>query len=280
MRVGFWGVRGSYPCWGPDKVSIGGHTSCVSLDIAPTIPLLIFDLGSGLIELGEQLMQAPARELICIVSHFHFDHIMGLPFFKPLYDPSFHITFYAAESANHASLEHVLRDQLFAQPLFPVPLSSARANLHFNVFHPDTPIQLVRGVTLSGCALNHPGHSTGYRIDDTESGKSFCYISDHEHGTSYTDIYTPQKLLEFVHGTDLMVFDTMYLPEDMSAHQGWGHSSWHEAVTVAREAEVKKLALFHVNPEYSDQQLRAMEAEARFKFSSTFLAREGQIIDV
>lgn len=274
MLINFHGVRGSYPCWGEGKQQVGGQTSCVSATLPGQDTPVIFDMGTGIIELGNDLVQEGVKNITVIVSHFHLDHVMGLPFFKPLWNPDVTITFYSPAPEGQMTLEQILREKLFCPPLFPIPFEKIPATCVFKTFGAGESMTLSGGATLDSLALNHPGTATGYRL--RQSGKSFCYITDHEH----TPDYKEGPLLDFVHGTDLMVFDTMFTPCDYAIHKDWGHSSWQAAVEVAQKASVKKLALFHVSPDYDDEMLLQIERDAQDQFPAAFLAREGTGVEI
>ncbi len=274
MQINFWGVRGSYPCWGAGKDTIGGQTSCVSVTLSDRHSPIIFDMGSGIVDLGRDLLAESVKDITIVVSHFHLDHVMGLLFFKPLWDKSTTITFYAPKTPDVMTLETLLREKLFCAPLFPVPFDQIPAMCHFKTFNFGDEIDLGEEAVLNSLALNHPGTATGYRLN--HQNKSFCYITDHEHSVEYNDT----DLIEFVKETDLMLFDTMYTPHDMLSHKGWGHSSWQSAVEVAKKACVKRLALFHTSPDYEDEKLLEIEALAHKEFSGAFLAREGSGIEL
>lgn len=275
MKINFWGVRGSYPCWGEECTQIGGQTSCVSATLPNNQDShIIFDMGTGMIALGKQLLDQGIKNIIIVVSHFHLDHLMGLAFFKPIWDKDTTLTFYSPHLSQGLDLESILKTKLFCPPLFPVPFQEVPATCHFKTFQTGDSFDLSKETTLKTLDLNHPGCATGYRLE--HKGKSFCYITDHEHSADFDEA----QMLEFVNGADLMVFDTMFTPEDFKTHATWGHSSWRCGVEVAQKASVKKLALFHMSPNYNDDKLLEIENDAQKVFSHTFLAREGSNVDL
>lgn len=275
MKISFWGVRGSHPCWGKEHTLIGGQTSCVSAtQLNNPQSHIIFDMGTGIIELGKLLLDQGIKNITLVISHCHLDHLMGLAFFKPIWDQETTLTFYAPHLSDGLSLETILKTKLFCPPLFPIPFQEVPATCHFKTFHTGDTLDLSPDMVLKTLPLNHPGCATGYRLE--HGSKSFCYITDHEHSADFDEA----PLLGFVKGADLMVFDTMYTPEDLTTHLTWGHSCWHSGVAVAQKANVKKLALFHMSPNYNDDKLLKIEAEAQKTFPSAFLAREGTGIDL
>lgn len=275
MKINFWGVRGSYPCWGEHCTKIGGQTSCVSATLSNTQEShIIFDMGTGMIILGQQLLDQGLKNITIIVSHFHLDHLMGLAFFKPIWDKETTLTFYSPHLSKGLDLETILKTKLFCPPLFPIPFQEVPATCHFKTFQTGDSLQLSNETTLKTLDLNHPGCATGYRLE--HANKAFCYITDHEHSKDFKE----DQMLAFVQKADLMVFDTMYTPEDFKTYATWGHSSWRCGVEVAQKANVKRLALFHMSPDYSDEKLLEIEADAQACFSNVFLAREGSSIDL
>ncbi|MDP4840112.1 MAG: MBL fold metallo-hydrolase [Alphaproteobacteria bacterium] len=275
MKINFWGVRGSYPCWGKHCTQIGGQTSCVSATLANARhSRIIFDMGTGMIDLGKELLDQGIKHITVIVSHFHLDHLMGLAFFKPIWDEGTTLTFYSPHLSKGLDLETILKTKLFCPPLFPIPFQEVPATCVFKTFQTGDSLNLSKDTTLKTLNLNHPGCATGYRLE--HGNKAFCYITDHEHSAEFNE----DQMLRFVQKADLMVFDTMFTPEDSKTYVTWGHSSWQSAVDVAQKAAVKRLALFHINPHYDDDKLLKIEKEAQALFPCSFLAREGSSIDL
>jgi ribonuclease BN (tRNA processing enzyme) len=231
-------------------------------------------MGTGMIALGKQLLDQGVKNITIVVSHFHLDHLMGLAFFKPIWDGDTTLTFYSPHLIRELDLENILKTKLFCPPLFPIPFQEVAATCHFKTFQTGDTLKLPNDTILKTLDLNHPGCATGYRLE--HANKAFCYITDHEHSTDFKE----EQMLGFVQEADLMVFDTMYTSEDFKEYASWGHSSWRSGVDVSQKANVKKLALFHTSPDYSDKKLLKIEAEAQDCFPNAFLAREGSSIDL
>ena len=266
MQLRFWGVRGSAATPGPATVEFGGNTACVEVK-APGEEAIVFDGGSGIRELGWKLT-APRIHLF--LTHFHWDHIHGIPFFLPLYNPASHITIYSSRFS--APLRPAMSG-LMAEPYFPLKFEAAQAKIEL-VEMGSSPETQVGAVTVRPFEANHPQGACGYRIES--GGASAVYSPDREHGHPRLD----QVLVEAARGASVLVLDSQYTPEEYPSHQGWGHSTWMESVRVAREAGVKRLVLFHHDPSHNDEMLRAIEAQARREFPETYVAREGWTLDI
>jgi phosphoribosyl 1,2-cyclic phosphodiesterase/CheY-like chemotaxis protein len=272
-RVKFWGVRGSIPTPGPATVRYGGNTTCVELRADGQI--IILDAGTGVRLLGQQLaaeFNSQPLELTLLLSHTHWDHIQGLPFFVPFYKPQNHLHILGYEGARHG-LEVVLAGQM-ENPFFPVGLREVPANvlieelkeMSFN-------IGLVR---VQACFANHPGVCVGYRLFTSDGSIAFFPDNEPHHpnppsaAASAPDPAAAafarsqrQKIIEFLRGTDVLIMDSQYDCEEYKHHVGWGHGCVAEVVELAIEAEVKKLFLFHHDPNHDDAKVSQLEGEAR-----------------
>jgi phosphoribosyl 1,2-cyclic phosphodiesterase len=272
MSVRFWGVRGSIASPGPDTVRYGGNTSCIELRCGEH--LLILDAGTGLRALGETLAAAGKTvdaDFFC--SHTHFDHICGLPFFAPCYAAGNRIRIWAGHPAAKGDIRAVFRLTL-TPPLFPDVMADFKADVEFKDFVCGETLSPRPGISVRSGALNHPGGATGYRIE--WRGKSVAYITDTEHRTGGLDA----NVLGLVDRADLMIYDSTYTDEDYATNAGFGHSTWQEAVRIARQASVKKLALFHHDPARTDAMLDAIAAAALRAFAGTVVAREGLLLSL
>ncbi|MBI3892955.1 MAG: MBL fold metallo-hydrolase [Candidatus Wallbacteria bacterium] len=259
-KIKFWGTRGSIATPLPDRMRYGGDTSCVEIVTAEGREL-IMDAGTGIRRLGQEMMgrKASCHGGALFISHLHWDHIQGFPFFIPIYDKHFKFEVYGPMRVDQ-SLEHRLKKQM-SDLFFPVVLEEVSAHLEFISIVED-PIQL-GPTTVIPRFQHHPQGSYGYRIED--AGKVIAYMTDNEHPA--TEMLDDTRILAT--GADLLIFDAQYTPEEYEKHRGWGHSTWLTATRVAKECGVKKLVLFHHDPDHSDDFIDAMVAEARRHFPET-----------
>jgi phosphoribosyl 1,2-cyclic phosphodiesterase len=270
MTVTFWGVRGSIPSPGPDTVKYGGNTPCV--EVCAGGGHYIFDGGTGLRALGQHLL--PKNPLVChmFFTHTHWDHIQGFPFFAPAFSRLHAFTIHAAADEGGHSIKAILTRQMNS-PHFPVPLIHMGAKLSFHEFLPGESIALGE-VQMRTARLNHPGGSTGYRLE--WRGRSVVYASDTEHFEDEPD----PNVLGLAEGADLMIYDAMYTEDEYCAgKQGWGHSTWEAAVAVGNAAGVRNLALYHHEPNHSDEFLDEVQRKASAAFQGNLMiAREGETL--
>lgn len=263
----FWGVRGSAPTPKRENLGFGGNTSCVEIRGGGG-EIAIFDAGTGLRNLGEDLLRQFPEQNIKVnvfLTHYHWDHIQGLPFFGPLYQKGSEITFYASERLG--PLRERLRRQM-SPPYFPVDFDSVAARLRF-VEMDGAGVQ-AGDFRIACFAMNHPQGAAGFRVE-SPSGV-VVYASDLEPGDAELD----RVVRESAEGADALIYDSQFTPEEYASHQGWGHSHWREAAAVARDARVKELILFHHDPSHTDEIMTQIEASARELFERTSAAREGE----
>ena len=271
MQIEFWGVRGSIASPGPDTAAVGGNTSCVALRCGSTN--IILDAGTGLRGLGDSRLgelRGLPFEATVLLSHFHWDHIQGLPFFVPAYLPSTKLTILGATNGV-MSLEETLSHQMTA-PVFPVRLDELRAELTLRDIRAGLPFA-VGEATVRAVKLNHPGGVHAYRID--HGGRSVVYATDTEH----YECMDP-GLLSLAEGADVLIYDSQYTPEEYPAKVGWGHSTYAAGVDVAKKAGVGELVLFHHDPRRNDAAVAQIEERARALFPRSVAAREGLKITV
>lgn len=270
IEVTFWGVRGSIAVPGVDFSRYGGNTSCVEVVVGGE--RIIFDAGTGLRVLGlKMLREKSVLPCTLALSHTHWDHISGFPFFQPAFNPNhaFHIV--AGHLDKGMSIESVLAGQM-AHPFFPVPLGVMAAKLTFEDFTAGEDCTTITGRKLKTLPLNHPDRATAYRVE--ENGHAVCYVTDTEHRPGEID----QSIVDFVRGADLVIYDASYNEEEMDRFRGWGHSSWQEGIRIARAAGARQLALFHHYHERTDTQLDEIGAAAQSAWEGAFVSREGMTL--
>jgi phosphoribosyl 1,2-cyclic phosphodiesterase len=259
----FWGTRGSIPTPGPKTARYGGNTACVSVS-GPDGRLVILDAGSGLRPLGHELMVGPSRAISAdiLLSHTHWDHIQGLPFFKPLSGPGNSFCIYGANQQGVA-LEEILRRQMDPM-VFPVPLRALAAAIRV--------IEIAEGhveladFVVRAFRLRHPGTRLGYRLAPAAGGRDIAYLTDNELGDGAGYPLSPNwraRLVEFLSGTDTLIHDAMYSEQIINARCGWGHSTPRQAVALAHEAGCRRLIMFHHEPEHDDDALDRLLADTR-----------------
>ena len=265
----FWGVRGSVPCPGPNTVRYGGNTSCIEIGCGENT--IILDAGTGIRELGDSLIKNGPVDTDILFTHTHFDHIVGLPFFAPLYSPENTVRLWSGHLLPEHSLEEVLCEMLMA-PLFPIPMVVMGANKTFNDFHCGETLALKSGAVVKTCLLNHPNRATGYRIEF--DGRSICYITDTEHVEGQLD----QNILDLIAGTDIFIYDCTYTDEEYPKFKGWGHSTWQAGIALADAANVGTFVVFHHDPAHDDVFMDAVAKQAEAKRPGTVVAREGMVL--
>jgi phosphoribosyl 1,2-cyclic phosphodiesterase len=264
LGMNFWGVRGSAPTPKRENLGFGGNTSCV--EIRGGGQIAIFDAGTGMRNLGEELLrQFPGQSIKVNVflSHYHWDHIQGLPFFGPLYQEGNEITFHASEKLG--PLRDRLRRQMSA-PYFPVDFDTVAARLHF--VEMDSASVQAGDLRVSCFPMHHPQGAAGFRVE-SPSGV-VVYASDLEPGNAELD----RVVRASAEGAGALIYDSQFTPEEYGAHPGWGHSHWREAAAVARDAQVEELILFHHDPSHDDTAMSRIEEAARGLFERTTAARE------
>ncbi|MGD9049201.1 MAG: MBL fold metallo-hydrolase [Anaerolineae bacterium] len=271
MRVKFWGVRGSIPVPGPDTVRVGGNTPCVEVQTTDR-EVIILDAGTGIRLLGLDLVQRPVDRLIGVLlfSHTHWDHIQGLPFFSPAKLRNSRLVVLGERRVDRR-LDQVLAGQM-SDAYLPFTLADLHADLLIKEVHDGEKIVVGNDTTVLPRRLHHPGGVFGYRIGC--HGKTVVYASDVNHPPDGPDL----RLVELAQDADLLIHDAQFTPEEKQERLGWGHSTWQEAVQVAQQANVRRLILFHHDPQHTDDELEEIEGQAQRLFPLAFLAREGMEI--
>jgi phosphoribosyl 1,2-cyclic phosphodiesterase len=292
MRIRFWGVRGSIATAGPHTATVGGNTSCVEIASDAGAPLIVLDAGTGLRALGEHLVRRKQPvEVELLLSHLHWDHIQGFPFFAPAYVPGNRIALRAPErcaapTGSSAIVEHFVaqapctartteadvRAALAAQmraPHFPVSLEAMRAQLSFYAVAAGAEFELGRA-QVRAAAARHPNGCLAYRV--TIAGRSVVYATDTEHdGDGAVD----PDLSQLCDGADVLIYDAQYTEAEYATKRGWGHSTAEAGARLAAAARVRQLVLFHHDPAHDDATVAAIERATRARFPATVAAREG-----
>ena len=258
LSIRFWGTRGSIPTPGPRTVRYGGNTPCVTIEDGQG-HRLILDAGSGIRPLGKHLSWSAktAQNLVVLLSHTHWDHIQGLPFFSPLYTAGNAIRILGPRSTG-APLATTLRSQM-APAVFPVPLTAIGAALEVDEIK--SPEFSTPGFSVQSVSLCHPAPTLGVGIRPAAGGPSVSYLTDNELAGAEAARIRPE-LVRFLHRTDTLIHDAMYSETEVASRLGWGHSSAAQATELALEAEVRRLVLFHHDPEHDDAALEALLDEA------------------
>jgi phosphoribosyl 1,2-cyclic phosphodiesterase len=257
LEVRFWGVRGSIPTPGETTRRWGGNTSCLEIR-HPGLPPLVFDCGTGARDLGGALLREPWRELDLLFTHFHMDHVFGFPFFAPLYTPGYQVRVTVPAYSEEEARERVAR---YLNGVYhPTRLRDVPSNVTFYPVRPGQPFQR-GGFQVTACALNHPGGSLGYRVE--AGGQSIVYFTDSApfarpgEGVAAGEppLAREAKVIEFLAGADVVVYDTMYELDEYLERMTWGHSYPEYAEALCRAAGVRHLVLFHHAPDCHDATL-------------------------
>jgi len=279
MKIKLWGVRGSIPCPGPETVEFGGNTACIELRVGEKDRLIILDAGSGIRKLGEHILKhdvpkGPLKTQL-FLTHTHWDHIMGFPFFIPIFIPGTEIDVYGPVTYEDEGLDKIIGDQLRYR-YFPVKHSELAAQFRYHPLKEGT-MDLGDGLFVTTKYLNHPILCLGYRFE--YKGRAFCTAYDTEpfRNVFPTDPEAPgydpeaasegeaaareenEKVLRFFQDADLLIHDSQYTKQEyLSSKLGWGHSPFETAINSAHKANVKRLLLFHHDPNRTDDQLKEL----------------------
>ncbi len=248
MYIKCWGSRGSIPVSGKDYIKYGGDTTCLEIR-SKNNDIIIVDTGTGIRRLGNQLIKEGLYKYNIIFTHAHWDHIMGFPFFKPLY--SKHAELRMHKCPFHGKFVETMLSKIMAPPYFPIGGSDLRAEISYEK-ECQTKFE-IGSVTIIPIPISHPNRGSGYKF--IEDGKSFVFLTDNELGFTHPGGLEYKKYLAFSYESDLLIHDAEYTPDEYKTTIEWGHSVYTDALDLASEAGVKKLGLFHINQERTDSEM-------------------------
>lgn len=269
--VTFWGARGSLPVSGPEFAVYGGRTACIQIRCGITD--LIFDAGTGIQKAGNALIAEGVDKYHLFFSHSHYDHILGLPFFQPLYRRTSKVDIWAGHLHGKMTSREMV-EAFISPPWFPQKIDICQARLSFHDFTPGETLKPATGINIMTAPLNHPGGCVGYRI--SFQGRIIALVYDIEHQPGTLD----PTALKLMAEADLVVYDSAYLDDEMETYKGFGHSTWQQGIRLAHAARAKKIAFFHHMPIRTDDALTAIENHAKNLFEDSFAARDDMVIDV
>lgn len=265
LSVRFLGVRGSIATPGADKTA-GGNTACVEVVAGDT--RIILDAGTGIRLLGDERMAKGPRHSTILMSHLHWDHVAGLPFFTPIYVPGHRVEI--ASGPNGVMPHDEAIRNLFRAPFFPVDFAQISDQVSTRELRANEKLT-IGDITVTMARLNHPDPVYGFRLE--HGGQSIVYATDTEHFAC-----VDPTLKKLAAGADILIYDAQYTPEEYPSKVGWGHSTWLAGAELARAAGVPQLVLFHHDPNRTDDKLAALEAQARAELPGTVAAREGMVL--
>ncbi|GMQ79918.1 MAG: MBL fold metallo-hydrolase [Thermodesulfobacteriota bacterium] len=256
MIIKCWGSRGSIPVSGEEYIKYGGDTTCIEIR-TKSDDIIIIDAGTGIRRLGSKLIDETRYKYNLIFTHSHWDHLMGFPFFKPLYEEQAEFKMYRCPF--HSKFVETILSRIMTPPSFPVKYSEISAKMEYvGAF---TSAFEIGSVTITPVPISHPDKGSGYKF--TEDGNSFVFLTDNELGFIHPGGLSYKDYIEFSAGADLLIHDAEYIPEEYSSKIEWGHSVFTETLDLAIEAGVKQFGLFHLNQERTDQQVDEMVESCR-----------------
>jgi phosphoribosyl 1,2-cyclic phosphodiesterase len=273
ITVTFYGTRGSIPICDPNYLEFGGNTTCIAFLRHSNNRISILDAGTGIRALGKHINKnfTEQSDINITFTHFHWDHIQGLPFFDPAYNPNQTINIAAlGEGGQFTDLREIFKN-LMLEEYFPIQLEDMGAKFNFDF--KEASIFEDKGTVLKTIKQNHPGGSFGYRIEG--DGLVIVVCTDLEHGDTINE-----DIVAFAKDADLLIHEAQYTDEELLSHKGWGHSSFNQAIEVAERAGAKQLIMTHHDPDHDDKFLREIEKQCQARFKNCSLAREGMSIEL
>jgi len=256
MNIRCWGSRGSFPVCGPEYNRYGGDTACVEVR-SERGDIIIIDAGTGIRKLGDLLVASPPESIHIIFTHAHLDHIVGFPFFMPIYNKNTTLHIYGPQTAI-GTFENALKN-IMSEPFFPVEFHKLKSNI---TFHNISEVDFTIGsLTITPVKLNHPNGGCGLRIE--ENGRAFVFLTDNELGDDDPESRPTPYFESFCANADLLFHDAEYTDEEYPNHTGWGHSKFSDVIKLALSANVKKLGLFHINTRRTDDQMDELVKSAQ-----------------
>lgn len=256
MYIKCWGTRGSIPVSGQEYVRYGGDTTCIEIR-TKNDRIIVIDAGTGIRRLGKHLVQEGRRDVDLIFTHSHWDHLMGFPFFGPVYGEGSDIRIHGCPFAEQYVEDMLTR--VMSPPNFPVRLADVRAKISFEKGCPEH--LRIDSVVVIPIRLSHPNQGNGYKF--IEDGKTFVFITDNELGFVHPGGLSFEAYREFAQGADLLFHDSEYTAEEYKTHSGWGHSSYLDALELALQANVKHFGLFHLNQDRTDREMDRIVEDCR-----------------
>ena len=256
MIIRCYGARGSIPVSGREYLKYGGDTTCLEIR-SKNDEIIIVDTGSGVRRLGNRLLSEKRFEYNIIFTHSHWDHILGFPFFKPIYDEKTVLNFMGC-TTTQGNLKKLL-SRTMSQPFFPFPFDKLKANINYS---DDCPISLrIDSIEIFTINLSHPNSGMGYKF--VEDGKKFVFLTDNELGFIHRNGRSFEEYSEFARCADLLIHDAEYTTDQYKVTKTWGHSTYVDALDLALTSQVKRLGLFHHNQDRSDAEQDAIVQECR-----------------
>ena len=267
MKITFWGTRGTLPAPGKQFARTGGNTNCTEVTIGGHT--VVLDAGTGIRELGSRLAtQSTDQSVSLLLTHAHYDHVEGIPFFAPFFMDGKEVNVYCGKLDGSTGTEDTVLN-LMRRPYFPVGPGVFLADVAYETLTENQKFDLPGGIKVSTAPLNHPGGATGYRLD--AGGKSFAYITDTEHTIGKMD----QNVLALIDGVDAFVYDASLTDEEYPDFAGYGHSTYEEGLRLQKEANSGSMIAFHHMPFRVDEELDLIEKGLKEQNDRNMVAREG-----